>query len=322
MRQAGSHLPDHRELYEQYGVRTLATTPELNIKVTLLPVQELGVDAAVMYADIILPLEDMGIEFHYGEGETGPVIHNSPRSPDDIDDLRVLNPERGVPFFLETIRQVRRELDSDKALVGFSGGPFTLAGYIIEGTASRTYPRTKTFMRDHPGAFSNLLETITDSMIRYWSAQAEAGVDVLQLFESWMGALTPRNYRDHVLPHTRRLFEETADLGVPTINFGTNLGALVEEFAEPQADALSPGWRTPLDQIAEQAGTNRPVQTNLDPSWLLGDPDRMKPAVDEILRQADSFPGSVFNTGHRIPLNVKPDTIRELVNYVHERTTD
>jgi len=249
MRQAGRYNPRHRELYERHGIRGLTTTPDLCAEVTCLPVEDLGVDAAVMYADIILPLENMGIDFEYGAGDVGPILHNPVRSPEDVDRLTVLEPAEGVPFILEAIRRVKDRLPLDVPLIGFSGGPFTLAGYMVEGVASRTFPRTKTLMYSHPEAFHRLMKTLSDSIVRYLRAQVEAGVDVLQLFESWMGALSPADYERFVHPHTKQIFSALEDPDVPTIHFGTGTGSLLDYQARSGADVLGVDWRISLSDV-------------------------------------------------------------------------
>lgn len=316
MRQAGSHFDEHREIFEEHGVRGITTTPELNTRVTLLPVEKLDVDAAVMYADIILPLEDIGIEFHYGEGEAGPIIHNPIEEPDDVEVLRPLNPRRGVPYILETIENVQGELSEDKALVGFSGGPFTLAGYMIEGEASRTFPTTKRFMHTHPNAFHDLMTLLSESIIGYLEAQVEAGIDVIQLFDSWIGVLSPEDYSQFVFPYHEQIFERLRPLSPPTIHFGTNVTGFIKQYARAGADAVSFDWRVEWEIVKERIGANTVVQGNLDPSLLFAPDDQLKQEVERVLTKARAFDGHVFNLGHRIPLHVDPDKLRSVFDFV------
>ncbi len=317
MRQAGRYHPRHRELFEEHGVRGLTTTPELNARVTLLPVEELGVDAAVMYADILLPLEDMGIRFEYGPGDTGPILENRIESPRDVRELRELNPARGVPYILEAIREVRRDLSEDKALVGFSGGPFTLAGYVIEGRASRTYNRTKAFLYEHPAAFHELMELLTRSIIAYLRAQIEPGIDVVQLFESWMGVLRPVDYRRFVHPYTRRVFEALGPDPCPRIHFGTNTSALLGWQAKSGADVLGVDWRQPLERVGRRVGIDRAVMGNLDPAALLAGEAALLDQARSVIDQGRVFSGHVFNLGHRVPADADPDRLKRLVEFVH-----
>lgn len=317
MRQAGRYHPRHRELYEQHGVRGLTTTPELCAEVTCLPVRDLGVDAAVMYADIILPLEDMGIDFEYGAGDVGPILQNPVRSPGDMDRLRSLDPREGVPYILEAIRRVKDRLD-DVPVIGFSGGPFTLAGYMIEGAASRTFPRTKSFMYEDPDAFEHLMDLLTESIASYLNAQVEAGVDVVQLFESWMGALQPADYERFVLPHARKIYDAIEDPAVPTVHFGTNTGGMLQFQVESGADVIGVDWRVSLSRVADEIGTERPVMGNLDPAAVLGPASVMEQKARDVLEQGTAFAGHVFNLGHRVPNDADVSTLKHLVDFVHE----
>ncbi len=322
MRQAGRYNPRHRELYEEHGVRGLTTNPELCADVTCLPVRDLGVDAAVMYADIILPLENMGIDFEYGAGDVGPILHNPVRSPSEAEALRLLHPEEGVPYVLETIRRVKQRLPADVPLIGFSGGPFTLAGYIIEGTASRTFPRTKSFMYRHPEAFEGLMETLSESIVTYLRAQVRAGVDVLQLFESWMGALGPRDYERFVHDHTKNIYSRLRSLEVPTIHFGTATGGILPYQAESGADVLGVDWRSSLSRVAREIGTDRPIMGNLDPAAVLGPLEVMERKTRRILKAGRRFPGHVFNLGHRVPGDATVASLKHLVEFVHETSRE
>lgn len=320
MRQAGRYNPKHRELYEEHGVRGITTTPELNAEVTCLPVEELGVDAAVMYADIMLPLEDMGIEFHYGEGDTGPILDSRIESPTDVDNLRVLDPERGVPYILEAIQRVKERLENSIPVIGFSGGPFSLSAYILEGEASRTFPRTKRFMHTESEAYHQLMELLTESIIGYLKAKRDAGADLLQLFESWMGALSPRDYENFVHPYVSRIYEELAELDAPTLFFGTNTAGMLDLQKQSGADVLGVDWRVSFDTVANRIGTGFPIMGNLDPSFVLGPVDRMKEEARSILKAGQSFDGHVFNLGHRVPNNAEVDTLKALVDFVHEES--
>lgn len=316
MRQAGSHFDEHRKLYEEHGVRGITTDPGRNSKVSLLPVEILDVDAAVMYADIILPLEDMGISFHYGEGEKGPIIHNPIERPDDVENLRVLNPRRGVPYILESIRRVRDTLAPEKGLIGFSGGPFTLAGYMIEGGASRTFPVTKRFMHTYPDAFERLMNCLSESIIRYLEDQVEAGVDLIQVFDSWIGVLAPSDFRRWVLPALDKIFQSLKTTGVPRILFGTDIAGLLPGYLSVEAEVHSLDWRIDLDQFVEQFGNQYVIQGNLDPARLFSPKQSLRKATSRMLNKMSSFRGQIANLGHRIPLDVDVDALKTVVSTV------
>ncbi|MFB6356851.1 MAG: uroporphyrinogen decarboxylase [bacterium] len=317
MRQAGSHFDEHRELYEEHGVRGITQDPKKNCFVSTLPVKKLNVDGAVMYADIILPLEDMGIEFHYGEGETGPIIHNPISTPDDVRSLKLLDPQRGVPYILEAISRVREELSSDIPIIGFSGGLFTLAGYMIEGEASRKFPRTKQFMHDHPDAFRNLMEKLSESIQRYFKAQIEAGAGVIQLFDSWLGALSPETFRRFLLEPTREIYDTLEGEKPPTIFFATGVTGMLEDIETIPYDALGLDWRISLEEAGNILEQNRPIQGNLEPELLFAPERKLEDRMKEIVKQGRRFPGHVFNLGHRIPLGVDADRLKKVVDLVH-----
>lgn len=321
MRQAGRFNPKHRELYEDHGVRGITTTPELNARVTTLPVEDLGVDAAVMYADIMLPLEDMGIDFHYGEGDTGPLMETDLESPADVEEVRVLDPGRGVPYILEAIELVKDELDDRAPLIGFSGGPFTLGAYVIEGESSRTFQRTKVFMHEYPDAYHDFMEKLTESILRYLRAQVEAGVDVVQLFESWIGALAPSTFRRFVEPYLSEIYDELGELDPPTVLFATNTAGMLDDQFDLGADAVGVDWRVDLETVADRVGTDTPVMGNLDPAFCFAPEDRLERAVADVLDRADPFAGHVFNLGHRVPNDASVDSLKRIVDHVHERSS-
>ena len=318
MRQAGRFNPKHRELYEEHGVRGITTTPELNARVTTLPVEDLGVDAAVMYADIMLPLEDMGIDFHYGEGDTGPLMETDLKSPGDVESVRVLEPERGVSYILEAIELVKEKLGDRAPLIGFSGGPFTLSAYVIEGEASRTFQETKAFMHEHPDAYHDFMEKLTESILRYLRAQVEAGIDVVQLFESWIGALSPETFRRFVEPYLSEIYSELDELEPPSVLFATNTAGMLEDCFSVGADAVGVDWRVDFNTVAERVGTDTPVMGNLDPAFCFAPEGRLERAVVDVLDQGEPFAGHVFNLGHRVPNDASVDSLRRIVDLVHE----
>jgi len=317
MRQAGRCLADYRRLRERYPILTLAKTPELCAEVTLMPVTAFGVDAAVLFADIMLPLEPMGIDLEI-EPTVGPIIHNPIRSAADVERLRLIDPAEDVPFVLDAIRLVRRELDGRQAVIGFSGAPFTLACYLIEGRPSRDYALAKAFMYREPGAWHALMDRLATVVIRYLDAQVAAGAQLVQLFDSWVGALAPGDYARYVQPHVRRIFDEVA--GAPTIHFGTGAAALLELMAGAGGDAIGVDHRIPLDAAWRRVGEGRGIQGNLDATRLLSGWEATREGALEVLRRADGRPGHVFNLGHGVLPDTDPDLLRRLVDLVHAET--
>lgn len=319
MRQAGRCLADYRKLRERYDIMTLATTPELCVQVTLMPVEAFGVDAAVMFADIMLPLRGMGIEFHI-EPDVGPIIHNPVRSRADVEALRVGDPRETTPYVLEAIGLVRRALAGKTAVLGFSGAPFTLACYMIEGRPSREYAAAKALMFGQPDVWHALMEKLALVMTRYLRAQIDAGAQVVQLFDSWVGALGPQDYERYVLAHSRAIFEGLRETGVPTIHFGTGSAGLLELMARAGGDVISLDWRVPLDQGWTRIGQDRGVQGNLDPTRLLAPYDVVWEGARDVLRRAGGRPGHVFNLGHGVLPTTPPEHLARLVQDVHEAT--
>jgi uroporphyrinogen decarboxylase len=321
MRQAGRSLAAYRSLREQYPILTLAKTPELCARVTLMPVDELGVDGAVMFADIMLPLEGMGVSLEI-QPDLGPVIHQPIRARADVERLRPLEPARDVPFLLDAIRLVRQELGDGRAgLIGFGGAPYTLACYLIEGRPARDYALAKSLMLREPDVWAALMDRLTDATIAYLTAQVAAGAQVIQLFDSWVGALSPDDFATHVLPWSRRIFGALRGLA-PTIYFGTGNASLLELMAEAGSDLVSLDWRVRLDDAWARVGFERGVQGNLDPVRPLAGWEPTVSATDDVLRRADGRPGHVFNLGHGVMPETDPDVLRRLVDYVHEQTAD
>ncbi len=319
MRQAGRCLADYRDLRKKYDILTMAKTPELCTQVTLMPVQKLGVDAAVLYADIMLPLEPMGISLEI-EPDLGPIIHNPVRTMKDVDALRVINAEESVSFVMEAVRMVRRELEGKQAVIGFSGAPFTLACYMIEGRPSRDYSIAKSLMYGQPEVWHALMTKLADVVSDYLLAQIRAGADVVQLFDSWVGALSPSVYRRFVLPYTQRIFRAVKQTGTPAIHFGTGAAALLPLMAEAGGDVISVDWRVDLDEAWAQIGYDRGVQGNLDPTLLLTSWPVIKAGMHDVLRRAGNRPGHIFNLGHGVLAPTDPDLLCRLVDAVHEAT--
>ncbi|HEU5424801.1 MAG TPA: uroporphyrinogen decarboxylase, partial [Nitrolancea sp.] len=281
------------------------------------PIERLGVDAAIIFADILLPLVPMGIELSFAAGE-GPVIHNPVRSADDVRRLRLPEPEDDLAATLAAIRLVAGRLARGVPLIGFAGGPFTLASYLIEGGSSRNYLRTKQLMYGDPASWDALMEKLGAMTAAYLRAQLAAGAEAVQLFDSWAGALSPRDYRERVLPHTRRIVEELQPLGAPVILFGTGTAGLLELLAESEADVIGLDWRIDLAAGWARVGQQRAIQGNLDPALLFAPRDELARQVRAILEQAGGRPGHIFNLGHGILPETPPENVRYLVELVHE----
>jgi uroporphyrinogen decarboxylase len=316
MRQAGRSLPEYRELRKRFGLFEICREPELCAEVTLQPVRAHGVDAAVLFADIMLPVLGMGVDVELVES-VGPVVAEPVESAEDVARLRVPDPEESVPFVLETIRLVRGELPVEKAVIGFAGGPFTVAGYLIEGKPTREFVRTKQCMYGAPDVWHGLMEKLADTFVLYLQAQARAGTDVVQLFDSWVGALSVEDYREFVAPYSARVLEAVE---VPTIHFGTGTAHLLADMAEVGGDVIGLDWRVPIEQGWATVGWDRGVQGNLDPALLLGPFERVEAATVRILDAVGGRPGHIFNLGHGVLPDTDPAALRRLVELVHERT--
>jgi uroporphyrinogen decarboxylase len=316
MRQAGRSFSAYRALRERYGILELAKTPELCAEVTLMPVRELGVDAAVLFADIMLPLEPMGVGLRI-EPEIGPIIDRPIRSAADVAALRQFEPGE-VSFTLDAIRLVRRELDGEAGVIGFSGAPFTLACYLIEGRPSRDFAVAKAFMYREPAAWHDLMERLATMVVAYLRAQVEAGADVVQLFDSWVGGLGPADYREFVQPHVRRIFAALDD--VPTIHFGTGTAALLELLAEAGGDVIGLDHRVSLADGWRRVGHDRGVQGNLDSARLLAGWEATSDGARAVLDEAAGRPGHIFNLGHGVLPQTDTDLLHRLVDLVHEET--
>ncbi|HEX2456741.1 MAG TPA: uroporphyrinogen decarboxylase [Vicinamibacterales bacterium] len=317
MRQAGRYMSAYRELRQRYSLLDICRQPELAVAVTLQPVNAIDVDAAILFSDLLLPFTPMGLDFDFVKGE-GPSIQDPIRSAADVDRLRRFEPRDALGHVLETIRLLRQELDGRVPLIGFGGAPFTLAAYAIEGGPSTSYARTKAFMFSEPAAWHTLCDRFAGVMGDYLRAQVEAGVQALQVFDSWAGALSRSDYREFALPHTKRIFDAVADAGVPLIHFGVGTSAILREIAEAGGDVIGLDWRQPLDEAWDRLGSERGVQGNLDPTLLLGPRDRLLSAADDVLRRAGGRPGHIFNLGHGILPNTSLDQVQALAAHVHE----
>ena len=319
MRQAGRSLADYRTLRERYDILTLATTPELAAQVAIMPVDRLGVDACVLFADIMLPLEGMGIPYGI-QPDVGPIIERPIRTEADVDAIRVVEAEEATPYVFETVRILRRELGERAAVLGFSGAPFTLACYLVEGRPSRDYAQAKAMMFGNPPLWHRLMETITEVMVRYLRGQVEAGAQVVQLFDSWVGALSPAHYEAFVLPYSRRIFREISPLDVPTVHFGTGAASLLELMVQAGSDIVSVDWRVGLDDAWDRIGHDRGIQGNLDPAMVLAPWEAVRDGARDVLRRAGGRPGHVFNLGHGVLPQTDPDVLARLVEFTHAET--
>jgi len=316
MRQAGRSLPEYRKLRERYGLFEIARQPELCAEVTLQPVRRHGVDAAVMFADIMLPVLGMGVEVELVEN-VGPVVAAPIRSLADVERLVVPEPEESVPWTLESVRLVREALRPDQTVIGFAGGPFTVAGYLIEGKPTREFKQTKACMYGSQEVWHALMEKLADAFGRYLAGCVRAGADVVQLFDSWVGALSVADYREFAAPYSASVL---AAVDVPTIHFATGDAHLLEERVSAGGDVIGIDWRVPLDAAWERVGHDRGIQGNLDGALLLGPWERVEREAEDVLRRAEGRPGHVFNLGHGVVPETDPDDLGRLVSLVHERT--
>jgi uroporphyrinogen decarboxylase len=315
MRQAGRSLPEYRKLRERWKLEDIVAQPELCAEVTLQPVRRLGVDAAVMFADIMLPLRGMGVDFELVE-DVGPVVAQPIETAGDVHRLRVASGAEAAPQVISAVRQVVAE--SPVPVICFSGAPFTLASYLIEGRPSRDFKKVKAFMYHQPVAFEELLGKLAATMAGYLAAQVGAGASAVQVFDSWVGALAVEDYQERVLPHTRAIFEALAPLGVPRVHFGTHTAGLLELIASAGPDIVSLDWRVPLDRGWERVGLERGVQGNLDPAVLLGPPELVRDRARDILRRVAGRPGHIFNLGHGVLPETPLENLQLLVETVHE----
>lgn len=314
MRQAGRVLPEYRAVRQKHDLLAITHQPELCAEVTLQPVRRLGVDAAILFADIMTPLIATGVDLRIVEN-AGPVMASPIRTADDVCRLRRIVPEQDVPFVLESIRLVRQELPPDVALIGFAGGPFTLASYLVEGKSSRTFEHTKRLMYRQPHAWQALMSCLADVTAEYLRAQIAAGAQVVQLFDSWVGCLSPDDYRAFVQPYSRTIFDAIG--GTPSIHFGTDTGWLLTDMAAAGGTVIGLDWRVPLDEGWARVGAGRGVQGNLDPVVLLGPWPTVETAAKRVLERAAGRPGHIFNLGHGLHPETPLDNILRLVDLVH-----
>jgi uroporphyrinogen decarboxylase len=318
MRQAGRSLPEYRKLREGRTLFDVVNDPELCAEVTLQPVRRHDVDAAVMFADIMFPVVGMGVDVRLVEN-VGPVIETPIASRADVERLRVPDPNDAVPTILEAVRLVREALPAGKAVVGFCGGPFTVAGYLVEGKPSRDFTKVKALMYREPDVWHALCAKLADTFAAYVAAQVEAGADAIQLFDSWVGALSPADYAEFAAPHSAHILDA---VDAPTIHFGTGTAHLLEDMAAAGGDVIGLDWRIPLDVGWNAVGDDRGVQGNLDPAVLLGPWERAEAAALDVLARAGGRAGHIFNLGHGVLPDTDPGALKRLAELVQERTVE
>jgi uroporphyrinogen decarboxylase len=316
MRQAGRYMAEYRALRERHSLLDICRAPDLAAAVTLQPLARIDLDAAILFSDLLVPLEPMGLPFDFVKGE-GPSIANPIRSDSDIDRLRRVDPRESLAHVLETIRIVRRELEGRAPLIGFAGAPFTLASYAIEGGPSTSFARTKALMYADPRAWHRLLDLLAETVGGYLVAQIEAGAQAVQVFDSWVGSLSPADYREFAMPHSRRVFEAIGGRA-PSIHFGVGTTTLLPLMREAGGDVIGLDWRVPLDEGWRQSGEDRGVQGNLDPTLLLGPKPRLLAGAADVLRRADGRLGHIFNLGHGILPTTPVEQVQALARFVHE----
>ena len=315
MRQAGRYMAEYRALRQRYSLLDICRQPDLATEVTLQPVNRIEVDAAILFSDLLLPLEFMGMPFDFIKGE-GPQMERPINDAADIDRLKVFEPREGLAHVLAAIGQIQRELNGRVPLIGFAGAPFTLASYAIEGGHSNNFAKTKALMYGHPEAWHRLCEKLATVVGEYLVAQIEAGVDAVQVFDSWVGTLNTADYREFALPHTKRIFERVAGR-VPTIHFGTGTATILEDIRDAGGDVIGADWRIAIDEAWDRIGEAHAIQGNLDPTLLLGPTPRMVRQVDDILQRVGNRPGHIFNLGHGILPSTPVEHVQMLAQYVH-----
>src|SRR5438105_6632627 len=315
MRQAGRYMPEYRKLRERHSILDLCRHPDLSAEVTLQPVERLGVDAAILFADILLPFEplDLGLRFAAGEG---PSIDRPITTAADVSRLPHIDPEQELRYVLEAVRLARRALPADVPLIGFAGAPSTLASYAIEGGSSRTFTKTKRFMYQAPDTWHLLLNKLADLVGKFLAAQARAGAHALQVFDSWVGCLSPDDYRTYVQPHSRKALSLAGAAKVPLIHFGTGTATFLEDFAAAGGEVISIDWRIPLDAAWVRLG-DRAIQGNLEPAALLAPAAERTRQVRDILTRAGGRPGHIFNLGHGVLPETDVAAVRAVVDLVH-----
>jgi len=316
MRQAGRYMAEYRALRSRYSLLQICRQPELAVAVTLQPVNVIDVDAAILFSDLLLPFTPMGLDFDFVKGE-GPSIDRPIRHASHVERLRTFEPREALAHVLTTIRLLRNELDGRVPLIGFGGAPFTLASYAIEGGPSTSYTHTKRFMYSQPAAWHALCDRFAAMMADYLRAQIDAGVQAVQLFDSWAGHLSRHDYCEFALPHTKRIFDALAGAGVPLLHFGVGTTAILPDMKAAGGDVIGVDWRLPIDEAWALIGQDRAVQGNLDPATLLGPRERLIAAADDVLRRAGGRPGHIFNLGHGVLPDTELEHVQALARHVH-----
>lgn len=313
-------MPEYRAVRAKMDFLEVCKTPMVAAEVTVTAAERLGVDAAIIFADILLIVEPMGLNLEFNRGE-GPVIHNPVRTASDVDRLLEIDDVGALEFVFDAIRETRRALRADLPLIGFAGAPFTLASYIVEGGASKNYVHTKSLMYNDSSAWHAMMDLISRGLVKYLNAQIEAGAQAVQLFDSWVGSLSPDDYRQFVLPHTRSVVAGI-QTGTPVLHFGTGSGALLELMREAGGDVIGIDWRVNLDQAWKRVGYDVGVMGNLDPVALFANRDHLRAEAKKILAQAAGRPGHIFNLGHGILPETPVENVIALVDMVHEMSPE
>ncbi len=313
MRQAGRYLPEYRQLREKHSMLELCTTPELAAEVTLMPLRRFELDAAILFSDLTIPFLAMNVPFTLKES-VGPVMAHPLRTEKDVDALRVIDPHNDLPFVAQSIRLLRQQLEVP--LIGFAGAPFTLAAYLIEGGPSRDYSRVRAFIYSQPQLWDRLLFLLAENVVRFLRAQIEAGAQAVQLFDSWVGVVSPAVYRRHLLPVMQHIVNALKPLGAPIIYFGTGTASLLEAMRETGADVVGVDWRVPLDEAWQRLG-DCAIQGNLDPAVMLASRDTVQQEAREVLRRAEGRSGHIFNLGHGVLPETPIENVQALMDTVH-----
>lgn len=319
MRQAGRYMVEYRRLREKHSILELCKTPELAAQVTLQPIDRFALDAAIIFADILLPLEPMGLSLEFAEGE-GPIIHNPVRDRAAVDRLKVID-DTELQYVMDAISLTRKMLAGRVPLIGFAGAPFTLASYAIEGGSSRNYIHTKQMMYREPETWHRLMDKFARVITGYLRRQIKAGAQAVQLFDSWVGCLSAGDYAEYVMPHVQLIFEGLNHEGVPLIHFGTGTTAILKAMRQAGGDVIGIDWRIPIDEAWAMVGYDRAVQGNLDPVTLFGPISEIERRVTDILRRAAGRPGHIFNLGHGILPNTPVENVAATIDLVHKLST-
>jgi len=316
MRQAGRYLPEYQQVRGKNSFLTLCKTPELAAAVTVQPVERLGVDAAILFSDILIPVEAMGVPLDFHEGK-GPLLGKAIKTQADVDSLIVPDPVEKVPFVMETVRMLRKTLEGKVPLIGFSGAPFTLASYIVEGGSSRNFIQLKTLMYQAPDVYRSLMSKIAKTVVAYLNAQIEAGAQAVQIFDTWAGVLTPGDYEEYALPYTREVVAGLRRDGVPVIHFANDCATLLPAIRTLPVDVIAVDWRIPLDTAAAVVGPAFALQGNMDPTMLFHPPEKIDDCVRDVLARGQAASSHIFNLGHGILPPTNPEHAVAMVEAVH-----